>query len=74
MINHHRLFSDLWRLCYLFNCLTKFQIINNGTINNQQQTQDYIKELKHSLSNNTFIVDEKCQNEKLLPINEKENV
>ncbi|CAF1613227.1 unnamed protein product, partial [Didymodactylos carnosus] len=38
-------FSDLRRLCYLFNCLTKFQIINNGTINNQQQIQDYIKEL-----------------------------
>ncbi|CAF5145140.1 unnamed protein product, partial [Rotaria sp. Silwood1] len=50
-------FEDLQRLCQLFNCIIPFQIINAGTLNMQENTINFLKELKRFQPNNTFIVD-----------------
>ncbi len=67
-------FNDLRRLCHLFNCLTSFRIIDPGTLNNQENVMNYIKELKRFQPNNTFTVENGTVYEYKIPITDRQNV
>ncbi|CAF4151551.1 unnamed protein product, partial [Rotaria sordida] len=67
-------FSDLRRLCHLFNCLTSFRIIDHNNIQHQIDSKTYIQELKYSQSNNTFMIESKQLGEKIIPINDRQHV
>ena len=69
-----RPFSDLRRLCHLFNCLTSFQLIDAGGLNNELSSSDYIRELKRVQPTNTFNVDAKCFYQFLLDINDRQHI
>ena len=67
-------FNDLRRLCHLFNCLTTFQIIDFGGVNNQIDSQSYIRDLKRLQPNNSFTVHGKTQQQHTISINDRQNV
>ena len=66
--------KDLRRLCHLFNCLATFQIVDPGSLNNQDNPQRYISELKRFQSNNTFTVDARKIHEQTINIRERQQV
>jgi hypothetical protein len=67
-------FNDLRRLCYLFNCLTSFRNIEQGTLNNQMNIMNYIKELERVQPNNTFTVEGGTVYQHKIPITDHQNV
>ena len=69
-----RPFNDLRRLCHLFNCLTSFQLIDSGGLNNQIETATYIRDLKRSQPGNVFTVDAKIMFSYITAINDRQNV
>ncbi len=69
-----RPFNDLRRLCHLFNCLTPFQLIDAGGLNNQLNSVNFINELKRIQPTNFFIAEAKMTFQYLLDINDRQNV
>ncbi|CAF4525172.1 unnamed protein product, partial [Rotaria sp. Silwood2] len=69
-----RPFNDLQRLCYLVNCLTSFQLIDSGTLNNQIISENYIRELKRFQPNNSFTVNARHIFKHIIPINDRQSV
>ena len=66
--------NDLYRLCYLLNCLTVFHILDPGTLNSQENPQRYISLLKRFQPNNTFTVDPRRIHEQIINIRERQQV
>ena len=69
-----RPFTDLRRLCHLLNCLTAFQIIETGSINDKMKSTTFIPELKRSHPENSFIVKQKGMQQHTVPIPHRQNV
>jgi hypothetical protein len=66
--------KDLERLCDLLNCLQSFEIVGDTTLSNRDQLKSYITGLKNSHPSNTFTVNPKRQEEKSLPIKNRQHV
>ena len=69
-----RPFNDLRRLCHLLNCLTSFQLIDAGVLNNQLDTTNFIRDIKRHYPTNSFTADGKITYQQLLYINARQNV
>ncbi len=69
-----RPFNDLRRLCHLFNCLTSFQLIDSGALNDKLDSANYIRELKRLQPTNSFTADAKITFEYVTEINDRQNV
>ena len=70
-------FKDLPRLCYLFNCLTPFQILGTTGFSEEVNAQGHIAALKASSgnsNNNTFQVDPDKSHEQMVNIREHQHV
>ncbi|UJR29383.1 hypothetical protein I4U23_010595 [Adineta vaga] len=69
-----RVFTDLRRLCHLFNCLSPFQVIDSGMLNIQMDSTNYIRELKRLQPNNSFPVPAKSNIINPFPIHDRQHV
>ncbi|CAF3878346.1 unnamed protein product [Rotaria sp. Silwood2] len=69
-----RPFNDLRRLCHFFNCLHLFQIIESGTLSNENEFIKYMKEIKSLQPNNSFVIESKSQHVKEILINSRQHV
>ena len=69
-----RPFNDLRRLCHLLNCLTPFQIIAPGVLNERIKSIDFIQELKRSHPENSFTVKQRDLNQHTIQIPHRQNV
>ena len=66
--------NNLPRLCHLLNCLTVFDILQPGTINDQYPSNKFIQELKSQKSNNFFTAKENRVTEHVIPIRDRQTV
>ena len=64
----------LHRLCYLFNCLNSFRILDRGTLNTRENIQKYLVELKRLQPNNTFSIQPGGSYEHVVSINDRQQV
>ena len=69
-----RPFTDLRRLCHLLNCLTVFQIVDVGSINDRVKSITFIQELKRPHPENSFTVKQKEIQKYTAPILHRQNV
>ncbi|CAF0904066.1 unnamed protein product [Adineta ricciae] len=67
-------FTDLYRLCGLFDYLEPFRIICNSSLSHRDEYKTYIEKVKRSQPNNTFTVKDKNHGEKHVNINERRRV
>ena len=66
--------NSLPRLCHLLNCLTVFDILQPGTINDQYSSNKFIQELKSQKSNTFFTARERCSTPHPIPIRDRQTV
>lgn len=68
------LFKDLHRLCYLFNCLVSFQVVNPAVLTTQNNAQLFLIESKRLQPSNIFTIDPNNTYEQVLTINDRQEV
>lgn len=66
--------NHLHRICYLFNCSKPIHVIAYGRTDNQKNSSDFIREMKHSQSKNTFTVNSQSSTEKIFPISDRQKI
>ncbi|CAF1176839.1 unnamed protein product [Adineta ricciae] len=68
ILNVFENFTDFERLSRLFNCAQAFEITDSGKLSTPDQYEPFLKETKRLRSNDTFTVNPKTTDEKLLYI------
>lgn len=66
--------NNLERLCQILNCLTPFKVIEKSIADQNQNSKEYIQELKRFHRHNSFVVDSRVNISQKYSIDNRQNI